>query len=129
MIVTYLISPFVVKNNLWESTNRQATQFSGFYWTRNISDSDKSSPHNDRLVSVHAIIECGAAGVHNHTITTPLNEGYQSECLKKTNKMHFSFLIYSNNLSSTCFEQSNYSSSGGSYCTCSICDLPCWKKI
>jgi hypothetical protein len=25
MIVTYLISPFVVKNNPWESTTRQAT--------------------------------------------------------------------------------------------------------
>jgi len=35
--------------------------------------------------------------------------------------MHFSFLIYSNNLSSTCFEYSNYSSSGDGYCICSIC--------
>jgi len=29
---------------------------------------------------------------------------------------HFSFLIYFNNLSSTCFEYSNCSSSAGSYC-------------
>jgi len=28
-------------------------------------------------------------------------------CLIKTKKLHFYFLIYSNNLSSTCFEQSN----------------------
>jgi len=35
--------------------------------------------------------------------------------ITKTNKMHFYFLIYFNNSSSTCFEQSNYSSSGGSY--------------
>jgi hypothetical protein len=40
-------------------------------------------------------------------------------CLIKTNRMHFSFLIYSNNLSSTCFQYSNYLSSGGSYCVCS----------
>jgi len=38
--------------------------------------------------------------------------------------MHFSFLIYSNSLSSTCFEWINYSLSGGSYCTCSIWYLP-----
>ena len=75
MIGTYLINPFLVKNNPWESTNRQATQFSAFYWTRNISDSDKSSPHNDRLVSLHAIMECEVVEVHNHTLTTPLNEG------------------------------------------------------
>ena len=31
--------------------------------------------------------------------------------------MHFSFLIRFNNLSSTCIEQSDYSSSEGSYCT------------
>ena len=37
----------------------------------------------------------------------------------KNNKMLFSFLIYSNNLSSACFEQSYFSSSGGSYCICS----------
>jgi len=35
-------------------------------------------------------------------------------CVKETNKMHFSILIYSDNLSSTCFEQSKYSLSGGS---------------
>jgi hypothetical protein len=75
MIVTYLISPIVVKNNPWESTNRQATQYSAFYWTRNISYSDKSSPHNDRLVSVHAIMECVVVGVHNQTLTTQINEG------------------------------------------------------
>jgi len=46
-------------------------------------------------------------------------------CIIKTNKMHFSFLIYFNNLSSTCFEYSNYSSSGGSYCICSIWYLSC----
>jgi hypothetical protein len=45
--------------------------------------------------------------------------------LIKTNKMHFSFLIYSNNLSSTFFEQNNYSSSGGSYCICIIWYIPC----
>jgi len=38
--------------------------------------------------------------------------------------MHFSFLIYSNKVSSTCFEQSN-SSSAGSYCVCSIRYLSC----
>jgi hypothetical protein len=32
-------------------------------------------------------------------------------CLLNTNKMHFSFLIYFNNLSSTRFEHRNYSSS------------------
>ena len=63
------------KNNSSESTNRQATQFSAFHWTRNISESDKSSPHNDRLVSVHASKKCGVVGVHNYTLTTPLKEG------------------------------------------------------
>jgi len=48
-------------------------------------------------------------------------------CLIKANKMHFSFLIYFNNLSSTCFELSNYSPSGDSYCICSLWYLPCWK--
>jgi len=39
--------------------------------------------------------------------------------------MHFSFLIYFHNLSSTCFEYSNYSSSAGSYCMCSLSYLSC----
>ena len=34
-------------------------------------------------------------------------------------------LIYSNSISFTCFEEINYSSSGGSYCICSIWYLPC----
>ena len=38
-----------------------------------------------------------------------------SGCVIWTNKMHFSFLIYFDNLSSSWFEYSNYSSSGGSY--------------
>ena len=38
-------------------------------------------------------------------------------CVIKNNQMHLSFLINFNNLSSTCFEWSNYSSLGGSYCT------------
>jgi len=37
----------------------------------------------------------------------------------------FKGLIYSNNLSCTCFEYSSYSSSGGSYCICSVWYLPC----
>jgi hypothetical protein len=48
-------------------------------------------------------------------------------CLIKPNKMHFAFLIYSNDLSSTCFEEVNCSSSGGSYCICGIWYLPCRK--
>jgi hypothetical protein len=69
-----MICRFVEKNHPWESTNRQTTQFSAFYWTYNISDSDKSSPPNDGLVSVHAIMECGVVAVHSHSITTPRNE-------------------------------------------------------
>ena len=76
-------------------------------------------------------------------------------CVIQTNKMHFFFLIYFNYLSYTCsnrvtihhqeavtvyaaffpnlfqlsilymFKQSNNSSSGGSYCICSIWYLPC----
>ena len=42
----------------------------------------------------------------------------------KTNKMHF-FFLYFNNLSSTCFEESNYSSSEGGYCIRSILYLSC----
>jgi len=38
----------------------------------------------------------------------------------KTDKMNFYFLIYFDNLSSTYFEYSSYSSPGGSYCICSI---------
>jgi len=34
--------------------------------------------------------------------------------------MHFCLLIYSNNLFSTCFEYSNYSSLAGSYCICNM---------
>ena len=41
-------------------------------------------------------------------------------CLIRTNKMQFSILIYFNNLFSTRFEKSNYSSSGSSYCMCSM---------
>ena len=41
-------------------------------------------------------------------------------CVIKTNKMHFSFLIYFNNLSCTCFEHLNNSSSGCSYSICSM---------
>ena len=46
-------------------------------------------------------------------------------CAIRTNKMHFYFLIYFSDLSSTCFEYSNYSSSGDSYCICSIWHLQC----
>ena len=46
-------------------------------------------------------------------------------CVITTNKMHYFFLIYFNNLSSTCFEQSNYWSSGGSYYIGSIWYLSC----
>jgi len=45
-------------------------------------------------------------------------------CVIKTNKKHSSLLIYSNTQSSTCFEYSNYSSSGGNYCIYSIRYLP-----
>ena len=38
----------------------------------------------------------------------------EDTCVIETNKMHFSFLIYSDNLSSVCFEWRNYSSLGGS---------------
>jgi len=47
--------------------------------------------------------------------------------LKMTNAIHFSSLIYFNNLPSTRFEWSNCPSSGGSYCICSIWYLPCWE--
>jgi hypothetical protein len=43
----------------------------------------------------------------------------------RTNTMHFSFLIYFNNLFCICLEYSNYSSSGGSYCMCSVWYLTC----
>jgi hypothetical protein len=46
-------------------------------------------------------------------------------CLMNTKKIHFSSLIFSNNLPSTCFKQSDNSSSGGSYCMCSIWCLSC----
>ena len=40
-----------------------------------------------------------------------LDRASRYTCLMKTNKMNFSFLIYSNNLSATCFVHRNYSSS------------------
>jgi len=60
----------------------------------------------------------------HHVFTHSLDHALWYTCLIKTNKTHFSFLIYSNNLSCTCFEQSNCSSWGCSYCMCSIRYLP-----
>jgi len=39
--------------------------------------------------------------------------------------LSLSLLFYFNNLSSTCFEYSNHSSSAGSYCICSLWYLSC----
>ena len=58
--------------------------------------------------------------VSPHCGESPSVRNYSNASVLKTNKMHFSFLIYFHNLSSACFEQSNCSSLGGSYCTWSI---------
>jgi len=53
-------------------------------------------------------------------LTIMENQIFIPFCEIKTNKMHFTFLIYWNILFSTCFEMINYSSSVGTYCICSI---------
>jgi len=59
---------------------------------------------------------------------TSINFTFSGPCvvIYLLSKMKFSFLIYFNNLSSTCFAYSNYSSSGCSYCICSLWYLWCW---
>jgi len=41
---------------------------------------------------------------HNNSISYSVDRASRYTCSVKTNKMHFSFFIYSNNLSSTCLE-------------------------